>query len=144
MAAHAPAAEVRDHVLAQHAELRKRLDEICALANRFESGDASVGANLRQRGLALYERFAEHLDFEEAQLEPLLRAREVGRRHADHLLREHQEQRELLQYLLGRLSRQPLPTLLVARELRNFAEYVRLDMAHEEKTLLDEALLGLR
>ena len=35
----------------------------------------------------------------------------------------------------------PVPTLLVAREVRNFAEYLQNDMAHEESTLLSAAAL---
>jgi hypothetical protein len=42
---------------------------------------------------------------------------------------------------VGRLERQPQPTLNVAREDRHFSEYLRLDMAHEETTLLSAAAL---
>jgi hypothetical protein len=47
----------------------------------------------------------------------------------------------LLQYLVSRLKGSPRPTLLVAREVQNFAEYLRHDMNHEEATLLTAASL---
>ena len=43
---------------------------------------------------------------------------------------------------MGRLRKNPLPTLLVAQEVRNFIEYVRLDMEHEESTLLADTTLS--
>ena len=47
----------------------------------------------------------------------------------------------MLSYLTSRLRDSPHPTLLVAREVRNFAEYLQNDMAHEESTLLSAAAL---
>jgi hypothetical protein len=89
--------------------------------------------------MALYETFSAHLLHEESALEPALRLRgEEGARLAERLAHEH---RELLQYLTSRLRESPYPTLLVAREVRNFAEYLRNDMAHEESTLLSAAAL---
>jgi hemerythrin-like domain-containing protein len=133
--------EVRQRVLADHAELRERLDAIEALADRFERSDEAVGSELRERGLALYARFSAHLEIEERYLIPALRAASrEGARRAERLHHEHDEQRELLRYLTGRISQQPSPTALIARELRSFAQYLRQDMGHEEQTLLDEAL----
>jgi hypothetical protein len=43
--------------------------------------------------------------------------------------------------LVSRLEDRPVPTLLVAREVRSFAEYLHYDMAHEESTLLSAAAL---
>ena len=133
---------MRRLVIDDHAELRPMLDEIDALADRFEKGDEEIGRVLRQRGFEFYQRFAWHLDREERHLAPRLRA-QGGReaRLAERLDAEHREQRELLQYLLDRLGESTLPTLVIARELRNFAEYVRLDMEHEEADLLDESVL---
>lgn len=136
------AEEIRRKVLDDHTELRGMLDQIRPLVDRFEKGDTDVGSELRERALALYARFESHLELEDRFLAPALRAGgPAGNRHADHLAHEHQEQRELLSYLLGRLEQYTRPTLLVARELRNFSEYLRLDMQHEEETLLDDAAL---
>jgi hemerythrin-like domain-containing protein len=136
------AQQVRREILGQHAELRERLDELVSLADAFERRQREAGGRLRERGLDFYARFRAHMDHEEEALVPVLRASgEAGGRAADHLLHEHEEQRELLRYLLARLEKRPDPTLLVARELRNFVEYVRLDMAHEETDLLAPELL---
>jgi hemerythrin-like domain-containing protein len=135
--------DVRKLILEEHADLRRRLDEIEPLTLRFEKGDAAAGADLRERALALYERFSAHLELEERSLVPVLReAGHDGERRAEHLAHEHHEQRELLRYLVGRLGAQPRPTLLVARELSSFAEYLRLDMRHEEETLLTADAFG--
>ena len=118
------------------------LDALVPMAKRFESGDPADGARLRDEAMALYETFAAHLVHEENTLEPALRARGAeGERLASRLAHEHREQRELLTYLVSRLKANPRPTLLVAREVRNFAEYLQGDMAHEESTLLSAAAL---
>jgi iron-sulfur cluster repair protein YtfE (RIC family) len=140
------ASEIRSEITGQHAELRELLAEIESLARRFEEaagGAPDVGRELHQRGLALYERFGGHLDREQALLEPALRGGGAeGERRARRLRNEHHEQRELLRYLISRLESHPEPTLLIARELQNFARFLRFEMAHEEETLLGEAALA--
>ena len=134
--------EVRQRILDEHVQIRAMLDGIEDLAVAFEGGNAGVAADLLERGRALYEALIAHLDHEDAQLAPALReSGDEGRRCAANLAHEHREQRELLHYLLGRLSDQKRPTLLVARELKNFTGYVRGDMEHEEQTMLGEAIL---
>jgi hemerythrin-like domain-containing protein len=135
------AGEMRRRILDEHGSLRALLDQIEPLADGFEKSGPMGAASLRDAALGLYESFATHLRNEEATLEPALRARGAeGARLAERLVHEHREQRELLTYLLGRLADNRHPTLLVAREVRNFVEYLRLDMAHEEATLLSVAL----
>jgi hemerythrin-like domain-containing protein len=134
--------EIRRRILAEHGRLRAMLDVLEPLARRFEQGEESGAKRLREEATALYETFAAHLLHEESTLEPALRAQGgKGERLADRLAHEHHEQRELLTYLMSRLEANPRPTLLVAREVRNFAEYLRNDMAHEESTLLSAAAL---
>lgn len=143
MAASPSAETVRQRVLEEHAEIRPLLDGVEKLAQRFEHGEEQVGRDLRKRGFGLYERLAAHMDVEEELLLSRLRgAGDRGRQLAERLAREHAEQRELLEYLLGRLGESTLPTLLIARELVSFVEYVRLDMSHEEHTLLANDLLA--
>ena len=133
------AGELRRRILAEHEKLRGMLD---ALTELSEGGDETVGATLREEAHALYEAFAAHLLHEEHTLEPALRrAGAAGAQLAEELAREHCEQRELLVYLVSRLEKHPHPTLLVAREVRSFIESVRLDMAHEETTLLSTVAL---
>jgi hemerythrin-like domain-containing protein len=135
-------AEARAQILDEHDRLRDRLDEIEELTTRFEKGGPDVGRALREQGVALFEVFAAHLNLEDAQLVPALRTiPERGDGLARRLEREHKEQRELLTYLLSRLEQESRPTTLVARELQGFCEYLRLDMGHEEATLLQEAIL---
>jgi hemerythrin-like domain-containing protein len=134
--------EIRERIHSDHAMLRAMLDEIEEFSERFEQGDEAVGDALRERGTALYACFIQHLDLEDAILAPALRtAGPDGERIAARLAHEHHEQRELIGYLLGRLDQQRSPTLLVARELRHFAEYLRQDMQHEESTMLDDGIL---
>jgi hemerythrin-like domain-containing protein len=129
--------EVRDLVCDEHSTLREMLDGIEHLSLQFEQGDERVGDTLREQGLALYQCFAAHLKMEDSVLGPALRdSGAEGQRAAKRLGHEHHEQQQLISYLLGRLDQQRAPTLLVARELRSFAEYLRLDMQHEETNLL--------
>jgi hemerythrin-like domain-containing protein len=135
-------AEIRRRILEDHGKLRSLLDALVPLAQRFERGGEGDANRLREDALALYESFAAHLLHEESTLEPALRARGAdGQRLAERLAHEHREQRALLQYLVSRLKDNPRPTLLVAREVQNFAEYLRHDMNHEESTLLSAAVL---
>jgi len=132
--------DVRGRILEEHRMLRAMLGTLVPLARRFETGDPTDGDRLREAAMALYETFAAHLLHEESTLEPALRAQgKDGERLAGRLAHEHREQRELLTYLTSRLQSNPRPTLLVAREVRNFAEYLESDMAYEESTLLSAA-----
>jgi len=128
---------VRARILDDHARLREGLAAIESLAEQFEKGGADVGNELRDQGIALCELFASHLSFEDAQLTPLLRALpRNGNELAERLVREHREQRELLSFLVGRLGEESRPTSLIARELTGFCEHLRLDMEHEETSVL--------
>lgn len=134
--------ELRERIFDEHARLRERLADLEDLTERFEKGGAEVGLELREGGAALCEVFAAHLSLEDAQLVPLLRKLpERGEELADRLEREHREQRELLDYLVSRLDEERRPTLLIAREIQSFCDYLKVDMSHEESTLLREDLL---
>jgi iron-sulfur cluster repair protein YtfE (RIC family) len=139
------AIEIRSEIVGQHDELRGLLDEIEALAERFEKStkdDADIGRALHDRGSVLYEKFGVHVDREQALLEPLLRqSGSEGARLANRLHNEHHEQRELLKYLMARLVQHPEPTIMMARELQHFAGFLRYEMAYEEETLLPPTVL---
>ena len=136
---------VRREIVAQHDEMRELVRMVEDLAQRFERAvgdDPSLGSELHARGLELYEKFGAHLDREQELLEPLLRSSgAVGEKLARRLVNEHHEQRELLKYLLRRLSQYP-PTVLIARELQHFAGFLRFEMDQEETTLLTPSVLG--
>ena len=135
--------EARTRVLAEHAQLRELLEDLVARIERFESGCREVGAELRAKGIAFFEVFAAHITLEDATLVPAVSdLGEEGKQSAARLSHEHREQRELLKYLLARLESDDRPSLVIARELRSFVEYVQQDMAHEEETILQQGLLG--
>jgi hemerythrin-like domain-containing protein len=134
--------ETRSRILEDHARLRGMLDGLERTIERFETGGREVGQELRSRGVELFEVFAAHIQLEDAALVPALCALgESGKTRAERLTHEHQEQRELIEFLLARLADDHRPSLVVARELHAFVQYVRQDMAHEEETLLREDLL---
>lgn len=134
--------QVRRAVLEEHGRLRVLLEEIEALVERFEKGDAQVHGPLRDKGIELHDALCAHLDHEDDILAPALRdADAAGARAARRLADEHREQRELFAFLLGRLRDSARPTVLLAREMRNFVDLIRIDMQHEEEHELSEKVL---
>ena len=136
------AGSVRQRILAEHADLRSALDELDTLSEAFRRGEPGSGSRLRERGKSFVEVFAAHILTEDTLLVAALRTIELGDDLADRLMHEHREQRELIGYLLGRLVDDARPTSLVANEMRSFSHLVRIDMEHEEGTILREDLLG--
>ena len=138
--------QIRSEIVAEHVELRGLLPRIESLAQQFEQAPPEahgLGGQLRDAGLALYEKFAAHLDREQELLEPVLRtAGAEGERLARRMEHEHDEQRKLLDYLLTRLREQPTPTIVIARQLQNFTHFLRFEMDHEEQTMLSPEILG--
>lgn len=136
---------VRNEIVAQHDELRKLAREVEDLASRCAQNPEAgpdLGKQLHDSALGLYSKFSSHLDREQELLEPALRSGGAeGQRRASRLVREHDEQRELLDYLVGRLRQHP-PTVLIARELQHFIEFLRGEMRGEEESLLTPDVLG--
>jgi hemerythrin-like domain-containing protein len=126
--------EIRARIQADHAALRVLLEEVAELARRVEAGRGEAVAPLRERGLALHDRLAAHLDVEDRILLPWLRT--AGEEPAERLATEHTEQRLLLEYILGRLRDAKRPSLVLGRELRGFVELLLDDMADEERRVL--------
>jgi hemerythrin-like domain-containing protein len=127
-------ARIRALIRAEHCVLRALLREVGELARCVEDGRGEAVAALRERGLALHDRFAAHLALEEQMLVPWLRR--VAADAADRLLSEHTEQRLLLEYILVRLRDAERPGLVLGRELRGFVQLLHEDMAEEEQRLL--------
>jgi hypothetical protein len=130
--------DVHERILAEHVVLRGMLASLEALVDRFEDGDAVGVETLRDEARALYLRFEAHLSFEDRALLPEL-SRARGTSAGEALVREHAEQRELLDYLLRRLALPGRPALLLVRELRQFGALLREDMAEEERHLAEAA-----
>ena len=134
--------EIRQHILADHAFLRRTLDELDQQAFRVLRGREDELSALRAAALSFHSKFTEHLAFEDRYLAPALR--EVGLEgieHSKHLAGDHREQRELLSYILSGLGDQSRPAPVVAGELRSLIELILDDMALEEMTIIKGALL---
>ena len=135
--------EVRERILEEHAELRSMLGDLERLMEQSAPFGSAFAEELERSGLALYAKLAAHLETEDGVLVPALRAAgATGRQRAEQLLEEHGEQRELLAFLIERLSRESRPTVLIISELRTFIECVREDMEDEETNLLGHEILG--
>jgi len=134
-------AEARRTIIDDHKLLSAGLDELDALIEGATDGIAHLGRRLRERGLTFFERFAAHLDLEEALLLAPLRNVESGDLMADRLVAEHREQREQIRRLLDMLTDTTVPVAGVAEEVRSFVRLVRIDMEHEETTILRKGLI---
>lgn len=133
--------QVRSRILAEHAVLRTALDEIDALLDAFQRNEPDLGLRLRRRGADFFVAFSSHLDVEDIVLVAALRTLDDGARMASRLAQEHREQRQLIARLLEQIANDAWPTASVASELRTFVNSVRIDMEHEEVTILREGLL---
>jgi hemerythrin-like domain-containing protein len=134
--------EVRRRILEEHTRIRALLDAVEELVARFQRGDPAVREPLRERGMELHDALCEHLDREDRILTEALRQADAwGEERAERLADEHREQRELFAYILARLRDSERPTTLLARELQNFVDILRVDMRHEEETELSDRVL---
>lgn len=87
--------EVRDHVLAQHVEIRARIDGLNTIAERSDLWALRV---LRILLLRFASHFDEHLGFEERELLPRIREIDAwGKVREDAMLSEHRDQRRRLE-----------------------------------------------
>jgi hemerythrin-like domain-containing protein len=136
------ARRVRERILSDHESLRGLLDEVDQQALRVGRDVEDGGGRLRALGLQLLRQFSDHLALEDRLLAPALRrAGPTGRELAEQLDADHREQRELLDYLLGKVRDWSRPATVVAADWRNFVELVLDDMAQEEATILERELL---
>ena len=134
--------EVRQRILNDHQVIKIMVSEVRDLALRIQVGEEHLSARLRECGQNLYERFCQHIDLEDAILIGALRDVDAwGEERADELRNEHQEQREVLTYLLERLLDASQPQTLMVNDLLNFTAWLRDDMRHEEEMILHEDLL---
>jgi hemerythrin-like domain-containing protein len=133
--------EIRERIRADHAALRPLLAAVAELARRVEAGQEEAVEPLRERGVALHDRFAEHLALEDRILLPFVRrSTGDGPARAERIAREHTEQRLLLDYILGRLRDQRRPSLVLGRELLGFVDLLQDEMEEEERDVLDAPL----
>ena len=134
--------DVRQRILDDHKIIKIMVSETQDLILRIQTGEEQLAVKLRDRGRALYEHFCLHIDLEDVILAGALRDTDAwGKERADELENEHQEQREVLIYLLERLLDPTQPEILMVNDLFNFTVWLLEDMKHEEETLLTEDLL---
>lgn len=134
--------QVRSRILAEHAVIRTALDEMDALLDAFQRGGPDLGRRLRLHGAEFFDAFSSHLDVEDVVLVAALRTLSDGEPMARRLAKEHREQRRIIAALLDQIRDDANPTTQVASELRTFINSVRIDMEHEEVTILREGLLA--
>ncbi len=134
--------EIRRIILEQHADLRVDLDAREKLCSRVLSGDPSFDPTLRERGEAFQRRFLEHLAFEDANLNPVLREADAwGDARVEQLLGEHEQQRVFLSAILASLHDSSRPPLDIALELCGLVAVILDCLAHEDEAVLDPKVL---
>ena len=134
--------QIRQTILDDHVWLREFLADVDETARRVAEGDHALGGRLRERTLAMSERFQRHLDLEEEHLVPVLRDTDAwGAERAAMLLREPAGQRERFGELLRDLRDARRPAHQMAGEVRLLVRDLLFDMEHEERTLLSPKLL---
>ena len=134
--------EVRNHILAEHARLRERLQDVESLGRGVLAGEAAMLERLRAAARALLLALSNHMGFEELHLARALRAADAwGCERAERLEREHREQRELLGSALDGLEDESRPPQLLARSLLDLVQLLEDDMRGEEHALLDPRVL---
>lgn len=134
--------EVRRRILDDHEFLRVMLVGLEATAQRVLEGEGSLLGPLRLEGEALLSRLAEHMHWEDVSLRPaLLEADAWGEARAEKLDQDHEEQREMLAFVLGSIRDQSRPRDVIARTLLDLVRLLREDMDDEEQVLLDERVL---
>ncbi len=134
--------EVRQQILGDHQLIEIRVSKVRDLAVRIQAGEQFLSGRLRERGQDLYEHLCQHIDLEDVILVDALRSADAwGEECAEELRSDHEEQREVLAYLLERLLDPTQPQILMVHDLLNFTSWLRDDIRHEEETVLREDLL---
>lgn len=136
--------EVREMILADHGEMRVRLERLGKLLDEehIEAHGDRVGAARKEfRDFAQF--FGAHLDFEDEFLAPLLREDFAwGELRADKLLRHHKEQRDELIVLTKLIEDKGADAQNQVAALEQFVAHLELDMKQEETAILRPETMG--
>jgi iron-sulfur cluster repair protein YtfE (RIC family) len=125
--------EIRTIILGEHQQLRQQMQALQATLEKSPSG---LGPALQ----AFLGDFLRHIAHEEVLLRPVLAQVDAwARQRVDAMDVEHAEQRERLQ-ALALVDPAQDPQAFVGR-VQETLEWIRLDMAGEEKSLLSPDLL---
>jgi iron-sulfur cluster repair protein YtfE (RIC family) len=132
---------IRARILSDHESLRSDLERLETLAADVREGRSPCVA-LRVEAESLLAGLRNHMRWEESYLVPALREADAwGVERAQRLLRDHGEQRALLDFVGSRLGSDAAPAALVVRDMTHLIALLREDMRQEEDELLDERVL---
>ena len=129
--------DIRKTILGEHEALRARMKE---LQQALEADPRDLSPAVKGAFSAFLEAFLRHIAHEEAILRPVLATIDAwAEKRVESMDAEHAEQRQKL-LELSRLDPAADPPGFAAR-VRETLEWIRLDMAGEEKTVLSPDLL---
>lgn len=133
--------EVSQRIRHEHRAIEALLGEVEQLAERVLHEDTEAEAQLVVRATELYDALLAHMELEDKVLAPSLREAPIaGDYRADELLTKHREQREQLQ--MGKAMLESGDVEHLSQSLLLLAHWVRVDMRHEEATLLTDGALS--
>ena len=134
--------QVRLAIANEHEELRRVLRDVDALAVLVIDGNRGAYEMLRLRAGQLYDALCKHTDLEDRILAPALRETPgFGEIREAQLLEHHREQRDQLHAALAELSSEDEVPAELATRIRDLLAHIRIDMAHEDRDLLNDKLL---
>lgn len=140
--ADAPAAAVRDRILADHDVLRRMIAAVDQVAGLIEDGEGELADSLRVLLVALFRKLKAHMHYEDEELAPILRDVDAfGDVRAEAFAREHEDQREQMAELLQAATDNNAAPRRTAARAREITARVLSDMDHEEQTFLDPDIL---
>jgi hemerythrin-like domain-containing protein len=134
--------EVRHKIQQDHVAIRGMLLSLEHLSGQVLEGERALLGALRLEGEALLKTLLEHMDWEDRNLAPVLRAADAwGEERATRLDADHREQRELFAHILESVQDQSRPAALIARNVLDLVQLLREDMDLEESELLDPSVV---
>lgn len=134
-------AEMREHVLREHRDLRARMARVEGLSRAALTG-TSDEQSLRAEARDLIRVLEQHMSWEDEHLLPVLSdADEWGPERVRRMQRDHHEQRELLRYAAAVLDDPSRALELLARTTLDLARLLQDDIEDEEEVLLDPNVL---
>jgi acetoin utilization protein AcuB len=131
---------VRTRILAEHTVLRALYAAVDQHARAVLAGEAGATAALRDRGRELCTTLLRHIELENTVLAPALHDLDAfGPVRAQQLIAEHERQRSVLASMLVAIDEGRDREL--ADDMLRLISELRIDMAHEEESLLHSGLL---
>ena len=134
--------EIRERILGDHETIRAMLVTVERVGRQVMEGESQLIGPLRFEAETLLQKLLTHMGWEDQYLRPaLLEADAWGRERAEHLDRDHREQREILQYALSSIEDQSRPPLVISRQILDLVRLLREDMEEEESLLVNDRVL---